>query len=74
LLLQHASGGDGGSGKKKKSKKGKEEQRSSRPKRVRQAAAEPEQGNKRARASGPELPEDAYEETVEDKDFIDDDG
>lgn len=41
---------------------------------MRQSAAEPEQGNKRPRASGPELPEDAYEETVEDKDFIDDDG
>jgi hypothetical protein len=72
-LLQHGGGGDAGS-KKKKSKKDKPEQRSSRPKRMRQPAAEAEAGNKRPRASGPELPEDVYEETVEDKDFIDDDG
>lgn len=79
-LLQTAGGEDGG--KKKKSRKDKrdkqqqEQQRGSRPKRQRQpAAAEPKAtGDKRMRPSGPELPEDAYEETAEDKDFIDDAG
>jgi hypothetical protein len=77
--VQTAGGEDGG--KKKKSRKDKrdkqqQEQRGSRPKRQRQpAAAEPTTGSdKRMRPSGPELPEDAYEETAEDKDFIDDAG
>lgn len=75
FLQTAATDGDGS--KKKKSKKDKrdkqQEQRSGRPKRLRQAA-EPEAGAKRVRPSGPELPEDAYEETAEDKDFIDDAG
>jgi hypothetical protein len=38
------------------------------------AAEEADAGGKRVRPSGPELPEDAYEETAEDKNFIDDEG
>lgn len=77
--LQTAAGGEDG-GKKRKSKKDKrdkqqQERGSSRSKRMRQPAAEEaDAGSKRVRPSGPELPEDAYEETAEDKNFIDDDG